>query len=349
MQDQPELSAFRGLRLKLSLPVVVGSLVLLLYYLKLLQLDSNQARKTIYFAAFLMPLSLLWPIPFNRRLISPLVRYLQGNGSAVEAEKSAAEFPFRSSFISLGSWIFCGILFVIFSHVVLFSVPIHSLYIFIGFVSGGIAASFVHFLLLREAMEKLRIRIAQEIVRPPVPVRLSILMKLLLAFTMLISLSLLFFALISQSHLDEQTRLLQGKFSQEELATWSNALNHDPTVQKYLPNNLTVSKTSQPNANQVRLQNGKYLVKQQQKSEDIQFPFRWDDTLFMLCTVLIGGLIAYFAANDISRHLNEIRAGTRWIAQGDFNHRLNIVSDDEVAELAGSINQIGRASCRERV
>src|SRR5215831_3762531 len=99
MQHQPELSAFQVLRLKLSLPVVVGSLILLLYYLKLLQLDSDQARKTIYFSAVLMPLSLLWPIPFNRRLISPLVRYLQGKGSAVEAEKSATEFPWKSAFI----------------------------------------------------------------------------------------------------------------------------------------------------------------------------------------------------------------------------------------------------------
>jgi signal transduction histidine kinase/CheY-like chemotaxis protein len=69
-----------------------------------------------------------------------------------------------------------------------------------------------------------------------------------------------------------------------------------------------------------------------------EWPVRPETAGFIVLTVIIGALISYFAAHDISKHLDEIREATRRIANGDFAHRLHMITDDEVQELAGSIN-----------
>jgi len=49
MTDQPSQSYFRGLAIKLSIPVLAGAGVLFLYYWKLLHLHGEAIQKTIYF------------------------------------------------------------------------------------------------------------------------------------------------------------------------------------------------------------------------------------------------------------------------------------------------------------
>src|SRR5919106_4256888 len=108
MSVQVDRSYFHGLKLRLVLPVLFGSAILILYYWQLLSLTTDQLKKSFYFALLAIPISTLWVIPLNRRLISPVIRYLKGMAPAIEAERSASLFPMRSALLSLGSWFIAG-------------------------------------------------------------------------------------------------------------------------------------------------------------------------------------------------------------------------------------------------
>ncbi len=281
MAEADERSYFHGLSLRLTLPVILGSAILILYYWKLLHLSGDQLTKTLYFAVVVIPLSVLWPIPLNRRLVHPVIQYLRGAGSAASAERAASLFPLRSAFFSLGSWFLAGVAIVYYSIRILHIPESYQLYQFLGALSAGLTASFIHFHILRQAMVPVRIRIAQDLGEDPPILRYPILMKLLLSFTMLIALALTFFALMGHAHTAEA--LQKGVM---EVSSW------------------------------------------------------WETASLILVIVAIGGLVAFFAASDISSHLNQIREATTRIATGDFGHRLHMVSDDEVAMLSRSINHM---------
>ncbi len=281
MAEPLDTSYFQGLNRRLSLPVLVGSGILILYYSKLLHLSAEQLRYTFYFAVAAIPLSMIWPIPFNQWLVRPVIRYLKGTGSALEAEKAAAHFPIRSALMSLLSWFLTGFAIVYYSIRFLHVAEAYRVYLFAGCLSSGLAASFVHFHILRTGLEPIRVRIAEELGVVHAEVRYPILLKLLLSFTMLIALALAFFALLGQAQTEEALRT--GVLQQSS----------------------------------------------------------WLDTIWLIAVIVcVGGIVAYFAAYDISRHLDQIREATRRIAAGEFTHPLQIASDDEVADLARSINKM---------
>src|SRR3990170_4538549 len=112
MAQAKETSYFRDLPIKLSLPVLVGSGILLLYYWKLVHLKAENIPEILIFAIVSISLSLLWPIPINKRLLAPVTRYLKGTASAEEAEKAAAAFPVYSALVSILSWALEGIAIV---------------------------------------------------------------------------------------------------------------------------------------------------------------------------------------------------------------------------------------------
>ena len=283
MPERVDRSYFHGLKLRLVLPVLLGSAILILYYWQLLNLTTDQLKKTFYFALIAIPFSTLWVIPLNRRLVLPVIRYLKGTGSAKEAERSAALFSLRSALLSLGSWFLAGFAIVYYSIRVLHIPESYRLYLFLGVLSAGLTASFVHFHILRTAMVPVRTRIAEDL-DEEIPVLLyPILMKLLLSFTMLIALSLTFFTLMGHAHTQEALRT--GVI---HASTW------------------------------------------------------WQTVSLIFVTIAIAALVAFIAATDISRHLNQFREATARITAGEFTHRLHIVSDDEVSILAESINRMAQ-------
>ena len=288
MGEIREPSHFRGLSAKLSLPVLAGSAVLLLYNWKLLHLNADELKKTVYFLSLMVPIALVWPIPLNRRLVRPIILYLKGKGDANAADKAAAAFPIKSAGISLSSWTLAAVSIVIFSTKYLHVSAAYNLYLFVGALSGGLAATFIHFHIVHDSMELIRSRIAETTGVLSSDHRYPIMMKLLASFTLLITLSLIFFALMENAHW-QQTLAAQG------IKLWSNR-----TLEEW--------------------------------------PIRPETAGFIFLTVIIGALISYFAAHDISKHLDEIREATRRIANGDFAHRLHMITDDEVQELAGSVN-----------
>jgi signal transduction histidine kinase len=281
MPVQVDRSYFHGLKLRLVLPVLFGSAILILYYWQLLDLTTDQLKKSFYFALFAIPISTLWVIPLNRRFVLPVIRYLKGTAPAKEAERSASLFPLRSALLSLGSWLIAGFAIVYYSIRVLNIPESYRPYLFLGALSAGFTASFVHFQIVRGAMIPVRTRIAEDL-GEKVPVLLyPILMKLLLSFTMLIALALTFFALLGHVHTEEALRT--GVI---HASTW------------------------------------------------------WETVSLIIVIIAIGALVAFIAAADISRHLKQIREATARIMAGEFDHRLNIVSDDEVEMLAESINKM---------
>ncbi len=206
MAEREPRSYFHGLKFRLALPVLLGSAILILYYWQLLNLTPDQLKKTFYFALVAIPISILWVIPLNRRLVLPVIRYLKGTGSAREAERAATLFSVRSALLSMGSWFAAGFAIVYYSIRVLNIAESYRLYLFLGVLSAGLTASFVHFHILRATMVPVRTKIAEELGEEISVLRYPILMKLLLSFTMLIAMALTFFALMEHAHMQETLR-----------------------------------------------------------------------------------------------------------------------------------------------
>lgn len=331
--------SFRELRRKLALPVLLGSVVLMFYLWELLALNIQQVQKMVLYAAMIGPLSLLWPIPINRKLISPVIEYLKGNGSPDLAEKVARSFPLRSALLSMFSWTLAGIANVGFMIHGLHVPSTYGLYTFMATVTAGFAASFVHFYILRRAMESVRIRIAEETEKTPQQLRYRILMKLLIAFSSLVALSLVSFALRESSSKQQALRLQSVKMLETQVSHWKTILNKDPSNESLLPSGFTIEKELRPEDKGVRvsieISGGRYLVARAQEPVET---LDMKTVAIILLTIFLVGLISYFAASEISDHQNQIREATNKIAEGDFDFRLTVVTDDEVAELARSIN-----------
>lgn len=338
MTDQPSQSYFRGLAIKLSIPVLAGAGVLFLYYWKLLHLQGGVIQKTIYFVTVLTVVSLLWPIPINRRLVRPIIAYLKGNASASEAEEAAAKFPARSAFVSLVSWMLGGIAIVLFGIFVLHLEQSYRIYLFTAAVSAGLAASFIHFHIVHDAMEPIRTRIASSTGTVSAKFRYPILTKLLGAFTMLIALSLIFFALMENVHTQTALRVQREAIARNQLQHWGKVLDKNPAARQWLPPEMRIqSEQPQQNVSFVTTAAG-FLTLSFPDPNEVRM--RKETVAFIFFTVILGALISYFAASDITAHLNRIREATRRIASGDFEHSLHLVTDDEMEELGKSIDRM---------
>jgi HD-GYP domain-containing protein (c-di-GMP phosphodiesterase class II) len=64
--------------------------------------------------------------------------------------------------------------------------------------------------------------------------------------------------------------------------------------------------------------------------------------VFILC-VLISILIGYFIAFHLSRPINQLVEGTKCIANGDFNRKVDIQTNDEIGKLAQAFNHMATA------
>jgi serine phosphatase RsbU (regulator of sigma subunit) len=64
--------------------------------------------------------------------------------------------------------------------------------------------------------------------------------------------------------------------------------------------------------------------------------------LWGLLILLLAGMISFVSAGTVTRHLRDLVAATRRIAQGDFGVRLEPTSKDEVSELGYSVNNMAR-------
>ena len=63
-----------------------------------------------------------------------------------------------------------------------------------------------------------------------------------------------------------------------------------------------------------------------------------DLNFFLLFFILLSILFFFFLTKPYSSYLNEISKGIHYLAQGDFKHRVQILSNDEFSEIAQSIN-----------
>lgn len=338
MTDQVSESYFRGLAIKLAIPVLAGAGVLYLYYWKLLQLDRAVIQETLYFMTILTLVSILWPIPINRRLVRPIIAYLKENGSATEAEEAATKFPSRSALVSLLSWTLGGITIVLFSIHILHLPESYRIYLFTAAVSAGLAASFIHFHLVHDAMEPVRTRIASATGSVSTKFRYPILTKLLGAFTMLIALSLIFFALMENMHTQTALRNQQEAIARSQLQHWSHMLESDASAKQWLPPEIRFQAEQPGNGSLFARAAGGFLTISLPDLK--QSPIRFETSAFIFLTVILGALISYFAASDITKHVNRIREATKRIAAGDFDYSLHMVTDDEMEELGQSIDRM---------
>src|SRR5262249_48160206 len=150
--------------------------------------------------------------------------YLKKTGSAEDAELAARRFPLRSSLVSLLSWMIGGIAIVLFSVHILKIPGVSGIYLFVACASAGLAASFVHFHILRSTLEPVRIEIARTLGESRRRSRFSILMKLVVSFTMLIALSLIFFTFLEDSEKRKAVEMEARHVLQLQLAHWSNLI-----------------------------------------------------------------------------------------------------------------------------
>lgn len=57
-------------------------------------------------------------------------------------------------------------------------------------------------------------------------------------------------------------------------------------------------------------------------------------------SLLSAGLIAFFFAKDLSRPIFALIYGAQKVAKGDFNHHVNVETEDEMSDLAGTFNDM---------
>lgn len=345
MTKTGEESYFQGLKFKLAIPVMVGACILLIYYYKLLHLSFDTMEKAFLYVVFVVPVFVWSPVPLNRILLNPVIRYLKGTGNPREAEERAAVFPLYSALLSLLSWVVGGIMVVVYSLKVLRLPPSTRYYLFMACVSAGFAASFIHFHLMRQAVQRIRARIALETGDLTVKMRYPILMRLLLSFTLLIALALVFFALLQNAQTSDLLRDEGVAVLRLQLQHWQELIKKDSAMARYLPSNVNIQPfVPEYGEDQITaavpMGPGRYLVGRFPASKFAAptGPLQEDDVVIILLIVVVVGVISYFAAADISRPLNQIREATRRIADETFEQPLEIMTDDEVAELARSVN-----------
>ncbi len=59
-----------------------------------------------------------------------------------------------------------------------------------------------------------------------------------------------------------------------------------------------------------------------------------------LLSALVGTLLAYVISRDIVRAVSELRSGAEKIGSGELDHRIQILTRDELADVAASFNQM---------
>ncbi|WP_407356897.1 ATP-binding protein [Methanolobus sp. WCC5] len=62
--------------------------------------------------------------------------------------------------------------------------------------------------------------------------------------------------------------------------------------------------------------------------------------LFVLLLILVGSNVAYFAGSVVSRPIMELKSGVETFGKGDFDHKVNIRSMNEIGQLANSFNDM---------
>lgn len=346
LQQSSEQSYFQGLLIRLFLSVWIGVAILFVYAWQILRLDHAGFTRLILFVALAIPVYFLLPLPWNRLLARPIIRYLKGQAEAAECERAASTFPFRSALISFGFWCTGGLVTVYFAVSALkISVPIAA-NVMIGIISGGFATSFVHFHILRKTMEPIRAKIALEtgtVLSPKV--RYPILLKLVLSMSILIALSLVFMALMQDARSKEALSRQATAMMQRNVDDWSRLIAAHPEIANDLPADLHLS-NSVPEPREAtltaynRLPDGRYLVADPPLSSfaSLVGVGQWQVVFIIVLILLLVILIAHFAASEISRNINSIRSATRRIAAGDLDLPVTIITDDEVSELGQSIN-----------
>lgn len=61
---------------------------------------------------------------------------------------------------------------------------------------------------------------------------------------------------------------------------------------------------------------------------------------FVLLLILVGSNVAYFAGSVVSRPIMELKSGVETFGKGDFDHKVNIRSMNEIGQLANSFNDM---------
>ncbi|GEM_PF-3184236 len=62
----------------------------------------------------------------------------------------------------------------------------------------------------------------------------------------------------------------------------------------------------------------------------------------ILASLIIGAILSYITVENLVLPLNKLTESAKLIAGGNFNHKLNIDSDDEIGELTASFNTMTR-------
>lgn len=75
--------------------------------------------------------------------------------------------------------------------------------------------------------------------------------------------------------------------------------------------------------------------------------FRWRAVLCLSCGLLLCVIVSVLLSWGLTRPLPALIAGTRAVAQGDFDHRIDLTRNDEMGDLAQAFNQMAQG-LRER-
>jgi putative nucleotidyltransferase with HDIG domain len=70
--------------------------------------------------------------------------------------------------------------------------------------------------------------------------------------------------------------------------------------------------------------------------------------VILLIGILLAIILGLLISNRVLGSVNELIAGTRYIADGNLHHRVQVGGDDEISELAGSFNSMAESLERSR-
>ena len=65
--------------------------------------------------------------------------------------------------------------------------------------------------------------------------------------------------------------------------------------------------------------------------------------VIFLAGILLAIVLGLFISSRVVGPVNQLIAGTRYIADGNLHHRVQVVGDDEISELAGSFNTMAQS------
>lgn len=72
-----------------------------------------------------------------------------------------------------------------------------------------------------------------------------------------------------------------------------------------------------------------------------QSTYRWS-LLLLIASALLAMVASFYLSRTVSRPLRQMNRAAQALAQGDYKHRVDVSSDDEVGELSTSFNRLAR-------